>query len=70
MPLAAVVRNGDGTMNAWVTTDHKRFVQRPVKVGLQHAGNYQILEGLKPGEQAVTEGAVFLANILFGPPAD
>ncbi len=70
VPLAAVVRNGDGTMNAWVTTDHKRFVQRPVKVGLQHAGNYQILEGLKPGEQAVTEGAVFLANILFGPPAD
>lgn len=70
IPMNGVVRNGDGTMAAWVTTDRKRFVQRIVKVGLQNDGKYQVLEGLKQGELAVTDGAVFLSNILFAPPSD
>ncbi len=70
IPMAGVVRNGDGTMGAWVTTDRHRFTQRVLKVGLQRDGQYQVLEGLQRGEQVVTDGAVFLSNMLEAPPAD
>jgi len=70
IPMKGVVRNGDGTMAAWVTTNRHRFVQRIVKVGLQSDGQYQVLAGLQQGELAVTDGAVFLSNILFAPPSD
>jgi len=70
IPMTGVVRNGDGTMAVWVTTDRHRFVQRIVKVGLQRDGQYQVLEGLQQGELAVTDGAVFLSNMLNAPPSD
>lgn len=52
----------DGTMTVWVTTDRRRFAQRTVKVGGQHKGFVQILEGLEPDELVATEGAIFLSN--------
>jgi cobalt-zinc-cadmium efflux system membrane fusion protein len=64
VPLNGVVREGDGTMTVWVTTDRKRLVKRTVKVGLQQDGYDQILEGLNPGELVATEGALFLNNAL------
>ncbi len=70
IPMNGVVRNGDGTMAAWVTTDRHRFAQRIVRIGLQSDGKYQVLEGLKPGELAVGNGAVFLSNMLEAPPTD
>jgi cobalt-zinc-cadmium efflux system membrane fusion protein len=70
IPVEGVVRNGDGTMVAWVTADRHHFIQRIVKIGLQTDGQYQILDGLKPGELAVTDGAIFLSNILYAPPSD
>ena len=70
IPTEGVVRNGDGTMAAWVTTDQRRFVQRIINVGLQRNGQDQVLEGLHSGELAVTEGAVFLSNMLEAPPTD
>jgi membrane fusion protein, heavy metal efflux system len=70
IPMTGVVWNGDGTMAAWVTTDRHRFTQRIIKLGLQRDGQYQVLEGLQPGELAVTDGAVFISNILFAPPTD
>jgi cobalt-zinc-cadmium efflux system membrane fusion protein len=70
IPMNGVVRNGDGTMAAWVTADRHRFVQRILKIGLQKDGRYQVLDGLQPGELAVTDGAVFLSNILYAPPTD
>jgi membrane fusion protein, heavy metal efflux system len=65
-----VVRNGDGSMAAWVTTDRHHFSQRIVKLGLQTDGQYEVLDGLQRGELAVTEGAVFLSNMLQAPPSD
>jgi len=65
VPAAGVVREGDGTMTVWVTSDSRRFVKRTVKVGLQQDGWSQILEGLQPGETVVTDGAVFLSNKLL-----
>jgi cobalt-zinc-cadmium efflux system membrane fusion protein len=66
VPLDGVVREGDGTMTVWITTDRHRFIKRAVKIGLQHAGYDQILEGVRPGEQIVTKGAVFLDNFAGG----
>ncbi len=70
LPTNAVVREGDGTMTAWVTTDRHRFVQRPLRLGLQADGQYQVLDGVQRGELAVTDGAVFLSNLLNAPPSD
>jgi membrane fusion protein, heavy metal efflux system len=66
VPVEAVVREGDGTMTVWVTTDRRRFAQRTVTVGIQQQnGSSQILAGLQPGELVVTDGAVFLSNKLL-----
>jgi cobalt-zinc-cadmium efflux system membrane fusion protein len=65
VPANGVVREGDGTMTVWVTSDRRRFTKRTVKVGLQQDDWSQILEGLEPGETVVTDGAVFLSNILL-----
>ncbi len=64
VPLDGVVREGDGTMTAWVTADRRRFTKRVVKTGLQRDGFNQILEGLQPGELVATEGALFLSNAV------
>jgi membrane fusion protein, heavy metal efflux system len=48
VPLDGVVREGDGTMTAWVTADRRRFTRRTVKIGLRDEGYRQILEGLQP----------------------
>lgn len=70
IPAKGVVRESDGTHTAWVTTDRRHFTQRIVKVGLQHGGMDQILEGVQPGELVVSDGAVFLSNMLDLPPSD
>jgi multidrug efflux pump subunit AcrA (membrane-fusion protein) len=70
LPADGVVREADGTMTAWVTSDRHRFVQRIIKTGLREENRVQILEGLRLGELAVSEGAVFLSNMLNAPPSD
>ena len=65
VPANGVVREGDGTMTVWVTSDRRHFVKRTVKIGQQQDGWDQVLEGLQPGETVVTDGAVFLSNILL-----
>jgi cobalt-zinc-cadmium efflux system membrane fusion protein len=65
-----VVRESDGTMTAWVTTDRRHFVQRVLSTGLRTNDQVQILDGLQRGELAVTDGAVFLDNMLEAPPSD
>jgi len=64
VPTGAVLRESDGTMTAWVTIDGKRLVKRTVKLGLQHDGFSQVLEGLHAGELVATESALFLGNVL------
>jgi cobalt-zinc-cadmium efflux system membrane fusion protein len=70
IPINGVVREGDGTMTAWVTTDRQHFVQRIIKIGLQQDRMDQVLEGLQRGELVVTDGAVFLDNMLQAPSDD
>ena len=70
IPANGVVREGDGTMTAWVTTDRRHFSQRIIKTGLRRDGRVQILAGLQRGELAVSDGAVFLDNMLQAPPTE
>jgi cobalt-zinc-cadmium efflux system membrane fusion protein len=70
IPGNGVVREPDGTMTAWVTTDRRRFEQRIVKIGLRRDDRVQIVDGLRLGELVVTDGAVFLSNMLATPPTD
>lgn len=64
VPLSGLVREGDGTMTAWVTNDRRRFTQRVVRVGDRRGDLRQILDGLTPGELIATDGAIFLSNML------
>ncbi len=63
VPTDAIVREGDGTMSAWVTSDGHTFTRKTVTVGLQEDSDYQITDGLEPGERIVTSGGVFLSNM-------
>jgi cobalt-zinc-cadmium efflux system membrane fusion protein len=65
VPVDGVVREGDGTMTVWVTTDRHRFTKRTVSIGIQQQNGWsQIVAGLQAGELVVTDGAVFLSNKL------
>jgi len=70
IPANGVVREADGTMTAWVTTDRQHFTQRVVRTGLRRDNQVQILGGVQQGELVVTDGAVFLSNMLEAPPTD
>jgi membrane fusion protein, heavy metal efflux system len=64
VPLAGVVREGDGTQTVWVTADRRRFTKRTVTIGDARDGYRQILQGLQVGELVATEGAIFLDNMV------
>lgn len=70
IPADGVVREGDGTLTAWVTADRHRFTQRVIKAGLQEDGEVQILEGVQPNELVVTQGAIYLDNVINAAPSD
>ena len=67
IPANGVVREADGSMTAWVTTDKHHFEQRVIKTGLRKDDRVQILDGLRRGELVVTDGAIFLSNMLSAP---
>ena len=62
VPQNAIVREMDGSMSAWMTTDRKHFTRRSVSIGMRQNNVVEIISGLAPGEQLVTDGAVFLSN--------
>jgi cobalt-zinc-cadmium efflux system membrane fusion protein len=70
IPTNGVVREPDGTMTAWVTTDRRHFEQRVIKTGLRRDDRVQILSGLRRGELVVTDSAVFLSSMLSAPPTE
>jgi cobalt-zinc-cadmium efflux system membrane fusion protein len=66
MPLDGVVREGDGSMTVWVTSDGHHFTQRTVKLGLQSGGFDQVIDGVSLGERVVVKGAIILDNMVNG----
>jgi membrane fusion protein, heavy metal efflux system len=70
IPADGVVREGDGTLTAWVTSDRRHFTQRVISTGLREDGEVQILQGLRPAELVVTRGAIYLDNMINAAPSD
>ena len=62
IPVGGVVREGDGTMSVWVTSDGHRFSKRTVTLGTEQDGLLEIKAGANPGERVATDGALFLSN--------
>jgi multidrug efflux system membrane fusion protein len=56
VPVAAIQRGADGTF-VFVVTPDKTVSQRTVKTGVQDGNNIQVLEGIKPGDTVVVDGA-------------
>lgn len=56
VPVAAIQRGSDGSY-VFVVTPQKTVLQRNVKTGVQDGDNIQVLDGLKPGDTVVVDGA-------------
>lgn len=61
VPSAAVVQR-DGHSYVFVTADKQTVQRRRVSTGQTATGRVEIIEGLKAGEQIVSEGAGFLGD--------
>jgi multidrug efflux pump subunit AcrA (membrane-fusion protein) len=64
VPVSAIQREGD-TESVFVAVDVNRFEKRPVKTGLKQPPRVQILEGLKAGEQIVSDGGFILKSEMM-----
>ncbi len=62
VPQNALVREMDGSISAWTTTDRKHFVRKRVSPGSRQNNLVEIKSGLTPGEQLVSDGAIYLSN--------
>lgn len=62
VPQNALVREMDGSTSAWTTTDSKHFIRKSVSTGMRQHNLVEIKSGLRPGEQLVNDGAIFLSN--------
>jgi len=56
IPMAAIQRGADGTF-VFVVSPDKLANQRTVKLGVQDGDKVAVLEGLKPGDTVVVDGA-------------
>jgi membrane fusion protein, heavy metal efflux system len=61
VPLSAIVRDGEQA-SVWVAQPDQQFARREVQLGLEQGGAVQILSGVQPGEQVVTEGSLLLGT--------
>jgi cobalt-zinc-cadmium efflux system membrane fusion protein len=64
IPAESIVREGDGTITTFVTTDNRTFRRRSISIGLTQNNRVQVLTGLSPDEKIASEGALFLSNAL------
>lgn len=61
VPASAIVREGD-IEHVFLQLDPKTFVLKPVKLGPESAGRRVLLDGLKPDDSIVLDGAFHLNN--------
>ena len=64
VPDAALQTEEDNQI-VFVALDTTKFQKRVVKLGLEHQGRVQILEGLKAGEKVVTDGSFILKSEML-----
>lgn len=58
------IQDIDGVPTVFVRVDEERFQPRPVRVGASVGDHVEIVDGLKPGDAVVTEGALMLKSKL------
>ncbi len=66
VPDSALLRDAENEPFVYVSTGGNQFARRPVRTGQSMGGQTQVTNGLKPGDQVVAQGALFLqfANSL------
>jgi len=64
IPDSALQTDGDDQI-VFVALDGNKFEKRTVKLGLEQSGRVQILEGVKAGENIVTEGSFILKSEML-----
>ncbi len=60
VPTSALLYDADNMPFVYVQVQGNRFEQRQVTTGAQQDNSFEILSGLKEGDNVVSEGAVFL----------
>jgi cobalt-zinc-cadmium efflux system membrane fusion protein len=66
VPASAVIE-GDGRATVFVESAPGRFQERAVVVGKKAGTQVRIVDGLKPGETVVVDGAMLLSGLLKRP---
>jgi cobalt-zinc-cadmium efflux system membrane fusion protein len=62
VPEAAVVYEGESA-HVWVVAGDGLLALRPIRTGRNNDGLVEVLDGLKPGEQIVTKGGLFIDQV-------
>lgn len=62
VPESAVVYEGDAA-HVWVVAGDRLLAYRTIRTGRNGDGLVEVLDGLKPGEQIVTKGGLFIDQI-------
>ena len=65
VPLAAIVYEG-ASAHVWVARPDGAIAARGVTLGLINGDNAQVVDGLAPGEEVVTRGALFIDRAASG----
>ena len=60
VPASALLNSDDGGEKVMVAGSDSLAHERSVKVGIHSGDDVQILDGLKPGDQVITQGALGL----------
>jgi cobalt-zinc-cadmium efflux system membrane fusion protein len=66
VPEAAVVYEGDAA-HVWVVAGDALLAYRAIRTGRNNEGLIEVLDGLKPGEQIVTRGGLFIDQVAVPP---
>jgi HlyD family secretion protein len=62
VPVEAILTASDGATSVMVIGQDQVAHRRAVKTGIRQEGEMQVVSGLKPGDQVVTQGAYGLAD--------
>jgi membrane fusion protein, heavy metal efflux system len=65
VPKQALIYEGD-QVRVWVAHDDKSIELRQIKTGLTNGDLVEVMGSLKPGEQIVTKGSLFIDRVASG----
>ncbi|MBV9559029.1 MAG: efflux RND transporter periplasmic adaptor subunit, partial [Bradyrhizobium sp.] len=65
VPKQALIYEGD-QVRLWVAHDDKSIELRQIKTGLTNGNLVEVIGNLKPGEQIVTKGSLFIDRAASG----